>query len=60
MCTSVTYYPILKCMLSYTNDQQLHHYGHLTCIRVRLMIFGKSMFNNVIEVYAYVKQWATR
>ena len=33
-------YPILRHMISYTNDQQLHQYCHLmtTCIKVCLQI----------------------
>ena len=39
MRNSVTY-PILRRMLGYTNDQQLHHQCHLTTlgIQVRLLI----------------------
>ena len=40
MVCSVTY-PIWRCMLGYTDDQQLHHYCHLTTldIQVHLLIY---------------------
>jgi hypothetical protein len=51
MVFSVTY-PILRRMLGYTNDQQLHHQCHLTTlgIQVRLLnVLGMSTFNNVMR-----------
>ena len=47
---SVTY-PILRHMLGYTNDQQLHHCCHLMTlgVHVRYQYLGISIFNNVMR-----------
>jgi hypothetical protein len=43
---SVTY-TILRCMLYYTNDQQVHHSYHLMTlgVQVHILIFGMGMLN---------------
>jgi hypothetical protein len=58
MNNSVTY-PILRRMLSYTNDQQLHHQCHLIGIQVHLLISRHEYVQQCREMHAYVTQWST-
>ena len=60
MRNSVTY-PILKYMLRYTNDQQLHHYCHLMAfgVQVCLLILCHEYAQYCYEVYVYVTHWSS-
>ena len=55
MVFSVTY-PILRHMLGYTNDQQLHHccYFMTLGVQVHLLIYLHEYVDWYYEVYAYV------
>ena len=47
-------YPILSCILGYTNDQQLHHYYHLVILGVQLRLL-------ILFIPSYDTQvWATQ
>ena len=54
MCNNVTY-PILRHMLGYTDDQQLHHYCHLTTLASTVFVFVfvvvvvSTFFENVVN-----------
>ena len=51
MCNRVTY-PILRHMLSYTNNRQLHHHSYLMALGVQLHWFeylGTNIIRNVMR-----------
>ena len=52
-------YPILRHMLSYTNNQQLHHQCHLIGVQVHLLVSCHECVQQCREVHAHVTQWFT-
>jgi hypothetical protein len=60
MQNSITYH-ILRHMLGYNNEQQLHYLCHCMTlgIQVHLLISWHKYVEQCHDVYAYVTQWST-
>jgi hypothetical protein len=60
-CVIVSLTPILRHMLGYTDDLQLHHKCHLMTLGVHmhLLISWHEYVQQCYEVHAYITQWFT-